>query len=430
MRATVDAAHSLEGVRGFEVPCICVLATIKSCVSLLPFSLQFCRCGPFNSRGHQLALGKTRFSVGSTTARICFSSHDTTLISTLHCDGSARPGTADTDGAPSVVCQEEERYWASEVGGRWCPKTVAILAQAVSLERCIAHACDAWSMVWRRSYQHRSNPTHGPLPTFKNSKCVWLSNRNYLLRNALEFGDTSTIARVGALVGQGRSTHVIHVSGANGRHNEVNIDGSFDRFRRMRSDDVCPRIPVVCVHLRSGAKSERCKVRSSRRASNPGPQSRVRPRREEIAEDLLSSLEFELTMLDSSDDELLGWVQSSTGQSPIHQHFQIFLPQWSSKRCGLTPRSKRVLSMVGFSGRHQHVPRLQLHHKPYGLRWSVSSPVRDPPFADPSGSDSDVPLVSRGRFAALSDDMTVLVERCPGAAEVPFPLARRTAPDN
>ena len=40
-------------------------------------------------------------------------------------------------------------------------------------------------------------------------------------------------------------------------------------------------------------------------ASNPEPQSRVRPRREEVVEDLLSSVEFELTMLDSSDGELL-----------------------------------------------------------------------------------------------------------------------------
>ena len=31
----------------------------------------------------------------------------------------------------------------------------------------------------------------------------------------------------------------------------------------------------------------------------------VLPRREEVAEDVLSSLEFELTMLDSSDDKLL-----------------------------------------------------------------------------------------------------------------------------
>ena len=41
-------------------------------------------------------------------------------------------------------------------------------------------------------------------------------------------------------------------------------------------------------------------------ASNPGPQSRVRPRcGEEVAEDVLSSLEFDLTQLDSSDDEPL-----------------------------------------------------------------------------------------------------------------------------
>ena len=31
----------------------------------------------------------------------------------------------------------------------------------------------------------------------------WLSARNCELRNALEFGDTTTIAKVGALVGQG-----------------------------------------------------------------------------------------------------------------------------------------------------------------------------------------------------------------------------------
>ena len=41
-------------------------------------------------------------------------------------------------------------------------------------------------------------------------------------------------------------------------------------------------------------------------ASNPGPPSRVRPRcGEEVAEDVLSSLEFDLTQLDSSDNEPL-----------------------------------------------------------------------------------------------------------------------------
>ena len=63
---------------------------------------------------------------------------DTTLISTLHCDGSARPGTADTDGAASVAARRrKERTYpelvgprgrarlvvlAGEVGGRWCLK--------------------------------------------------------------------------------------------------------------------------------------------------------------------------------------------------------------------------------------------------------------------------------------------------------------------
>ena len=51
----------------------------------------------------------------------------------------------------------------------------------------------------------------------------------------------------------------------------------------------------------------RCGLRGVRvgEASNPGPQSRVRQRREDVVEDLLSSLEFELTMLDCSDDEFL-----------------------------------------------------------------------------------------------------------------------------
>ena len=66
-------------------------------------------------------------------------------------------------------------------------------------------------------------------------------------------------------------------------------------------------------------------------ASNPEPQSRVRPRcGEEVAEDVLSSLEFDLTQLDSSDDEPLlrpvegrtcgpeGRVHSSTDSGRLH----------------------------------------------------------------------------------------------------------------
>ena len=43
-----------------------------------------------------------------------------------------------------------------------------------------------------------------PMPTSDLQELeMWFSNQNCELRNALEFGDTSTIARVGALVGQG-----------------------------------------------------------------------------------------------------------------------------------------------------------------------------------------------------------------------------------
>ena len=41
---------------------------------------------------------------------------DTSLISTLHCDGTARLGTADTDWAAFDGCQEEERAHVSGVG--------------------------------------------------------------------------------------------------------------------------------------------------------------------------------------------------------------------------------------------------------------------------------------------------------------------------
>ena len=62
---------------------------------------------------------------------------DTTLISTLHCEGSARPGTADTDSAALAAAKRRRAHisgagrprgkarlvgmLASEVGGRWSP---------------------------------------------------------------------------------------------------------------------------------------------------------------------------------------------------------------------------------------------------------------------------------------------------------------------
>ena len=70
---------------------------------------------------------------------------DTTLVSTLHCDGSARPGTADNDGAALVAARRRKErtnpelvgrrgrarlvVLAGEVGGRWSHETWAFLSQ-------------------------------------------------------------------------------------------------------------------------------------------------------------------------------------------------------------------------------------------------------------------------------------------------------------
>ena len=116
-----------------------------------------------------------------------------------------------------------------------------------------------------------------------------------------------------------RRTLVIHASGANGRHNEVNFNGSFDRFSGCEAT-MSARGFQSCVSIfgrEPSLNDAKYGLRGVRvgEASNPGPQSRVRPRREDVAEDLLSSLEFELTMLDSSDDEL--WVRTVQGRHVI-----------------------------------------------------------------------------------------------------------------
>ena len=70
---------------------------------------------------------------------------DTTLISSLHCDGTARPGTADTDGAALTAARRrKERTYpelvgprgrarlvvlAGKVGGRWSAETMSFLSQ-------------------------------------------------------------------------------------------------------------------------------------------------------------------------------------------------------------------------------------------------------------------------------------------------------------
>ena len=114
-----------------------------------------------------------------------------------------------------------------------------------------------------------------PMPTSDLQDLeMWLSNRNCELRNALEFRDTATIAKVGALVGQGhRSTHVIRDGGANGRHNEVTTDGCVDRFSGREETMLALQIQVVRFHLQSGTKSERSQAWVARRPCWGGVES-------------------------------------------------------------------------------------------------------------------------------------------------------------
>ena len=57
---------------------------------------------------------------------------DTTLISFLHCDGTARPGTADTDGAALMAAgRRKERTYSELVGPRGRARLVVCLLESV-----------------------------------------------------------------------------------------------------------------------------------------------------------------------------------------------------------------------------------------------------------------------------------------------------------
>ena len=187
----------------------------------LPLSLapRLCRCGrPLDPCGHHRAacavsgvLGRRGFAVESAAARICREGGarvttnrmirdmdlgvpitdgrrvevvadglhlfggvqlaiDTTLVSTLHCDGSPRRGAAHTDGVTLVAARRrKERTYpefvgprsrarlvvlAGEVGGRWSPETRSFLSKLAKakarseppiLQR---RAEQAWRMRW------------------------------------------------------------------------------------------------------------------------------------------------------------------------------------------------------------------------------------------------------------------------------------------
>ena len=160
---------------------------------LLPLSARQCRCGrPLDNLGHDRAacaragfLERRGSAVESAGARICREAGgrvvtnaiggaqlavDTTLVSALHCDGSAHPRAAHVDGAVLVAARRRKertyselanprgRAWlvvlAGEVGGRWSEETrqfLTLLAKArarcepIILRR---RAEQAWRLRW------------------------------------------------------------------------------------------------------------------------------------------------------------------------------------------------------------------------------------------------------------------------------------------
>ena len=85
------------------------------------FLLRHCRCPSVIAdacRGHHRTEVSAQLAI------------DTTLISTLHCDGSARPGTADTDGVALVAARRrKERTNLELVGPRGRARMVVLAGE-------------------------------------------------------------------------------------------------------------------------------------------------------------------------------------------------------------------------------------------------------------------------------------------------------------
>ena len=148
-----------------------------------------------------------------------------------------------------------------------------------------------------------------PISNFQDHE-MSISNRNCELRTALFFGIHRPEPKSAFTFARARQHSRHSRFCANGRHNEVNIF-SFARFSRCETTlFACGFQSCVSMFCREPSLNEaRYGLRGFRvrEASNPaGPQSRVRQRcGEEVAEDVLSSFRFELTLLESSDNDFL-----------------------------------------------------------------------------------------------------------------------------
>ena len=139
------------------------------------------------------------------------------------------------------------------------------------------------------------------MPTDNQDLQPWVRDRNCDLRNALEFLDNATIAKVGFLLSQGTTQLRFRVLGrSNGCVNQRSVDGFVDRGVRHEKEGGSRHQQCVAIH--GGEPSvRRCyRFRWVRvgKASHPGPPGRS-------PDDILSDLEAVLTRIDSSDEEAL-----------------------------------------------------------------------------------------------------------------------------
>ena len=149
-----------------------------------------------------------------------------------------------------------------------------------------------------------------PMPTDPQELDRWLSDRNCDLRNALEFGNPGLVSQIGCLDWPGSWPSREGWSQFCGRGSvQIRNDVRFDRgaieealFEFRRSIDI-----AELIGARYGLRGVRVGE-----ASNPGPPSVAPPISELCPDDVLASLEADLTMLDSSDDEPL--VRDTTGR--------------------------------------------------------------------------------------------------------------------
>ena len=140
-----------------------------------------------------------------------------------------------------------------------------------------------------------------PMPSDLQDLEGWLSNRNCELRNALEHGDATSIAKLGTLLSQGAALLASITRRTCGRDVQVVQDVLIDRRCRFETQMFGECVIGVAIQsVESGVRNARYGLRGERveEASHPGP---PRCRDEDEA---LVNLEFALTMIDSDDDPL------------------------------------------------------------------------------------------------------------------------------